>query len=90
MGRSRSGRATEQPYSRICAWVKDGMAQQRRFTDHDWLLRRGTGRVVVHHSRPAVREDAEHSARLVKDDSRFSGLVPCTPAEHDALHAGAP
>ena len=43
--------------------------------------------MVVHHARPAVEEDSECNVTWVKDDSRFEGLQPCTPAEHDALHA---
>lgn len=84
---TRSGRKSEEAYSRICAWVKD-QQDGPRFTREEWLRRRGAQRVVVHHSRPTVEHDAEGAEARVKDDSLFEGLVPCTPAEHDEFHAG--
>jgi hypothetical protein len=84
---SLGDRKGEEAYSRLCGWIKDGMLESRRFSDESWLRRRGRDRVVVHHARPAVEEDSECKVVWVKDDSRFEGLQPCTPAEHDALHA---
>ena len=84
---SRSGRKTDEAYSRLCAWVKDGMQLPRRFSREWWLRRTGRDRVVVHHERPPVEQDSEVAVCWVKDDSKFEGLHPCTPAEHEEWHA---
>ena len=84
---TRTDRKGEEAYSRICGWVKDGMIPPRRFSSVQWLRRKGTDRVEVHHERPPVEEESEVCVRRVKDDSRMAGLHPCTPAEHREWHA---
>ena len=85
----RGGRKGEEAYSRICGWIKDGMVLPRRFSSEQWLRRKGADRVEVHHERPPVEQESEFSVRWVKDDSKFSGLYPCTPAEHREWHRHA-
>ena len=85
---TRTGRRCTEFYSRICGWVKDGMRSDgRRFTSDEWLRRRGSARVVVHHANPPVEHDAEEAPLLLKNDTVFAGLEPQTPAEHEAVHA---
>lgn len=78
---------TEEAYSRLCGWIKDGMQLPRRFPSEWWLRRTGPNRVVVHHERPPVEQDSEVAVSWVKDDSQFAGLHPVTPAEHEEWHA---
>ena len=85
---TRSGRKSEEAYSRVCAWVGDQRREGGpRFTRAQWLRRRGADRVVVHHDREPVEQESEVAVVWVKDDSLFGGLVACTPREHDALHS---
>ena len=85
---SRTDRRTTEFYSRICGWVKEGMrADGRRFTSEQWLRRSGPSRVLVHHASPPLENDAEDGPLMLKDDTRFAGLEPQTPAEHEAAHA---
>ena len=85
---TRTGRRTTEFYSRICGWVRDGMRTDgRRFTSDEWLRRRGSARVVVHHANPPVEHDAEDGPLVLKNDTVFAGLEPQTPAEHEAVHA---
>ena len=66
--------------------VKDGLDGTPRFAADWWLRRKGDRRVVVHHDRPCLEHDNEERVMHLKDDTLFSGLVPCTPKEHDELH----
>jgi hypothetical protein len=84
----RSGRQATEFYSRICGWIKEGMrADGRRFKQEEWLRRSGGNRVLVHHASPPLEHDAEDGPLLLKNDTRFAGLEPQTPAEHEAAHA---
>lgn len=86
---TRSERKTDEAYSRVCGWIKDGMILPRRFSPEQWLRRKGADRVEVHHER-AVEQESEFTVIRVKDDARFAGIHPCTPAEHREWHAAEP